>query len=834
MIPDNICVLPWVSIETATSGTVKACCIAKDIVTIDDKNIDLNHSGQTLEAAFNSDYMKNLRRQFINGEKPETCQRCWDEEAAGRTSKRMHSTMRLREILKTADINFEKDDGKLIFLDLKLGNICNLKCRICGSFSSSKWAQEEIEIQKKWPGDKTNTTPQEHLQNGQWPRKNKEFWENMNELLPYIRYFEFTGGEPFLIQEHFDLLKQAVDRGYAHNIEIHYNTNGTTFPKEGVELWPHFKLVEIAFSIDDVAERFEYQRFGANWTEVNDNIAKFQELKRNNVNIVLQHCLTVNVFNIFYLKELFQWMQKQSFDSTYFNVLHVAEHFCIKMLPEAAKKAIEATYADNTLYKEEVDNLIRFMNQSQGTNGQELLKVVKDSDKHRKQRLEDHHDQLARYLISERPQNLCLAPWTHTYISPQGERRMCCASREPAQNFKQYIDTGKGTGEFNPLSLKSWWNGEHMKSVRRRMMAGETLSECEVCNDKLLNTDVYRGYFAHLFKDLYNDVWTKTDTDGSTTMDPVSWDYRYSNVCNFKCRMCGDMLSSSWESEVINNEMINLRDPKNNWIKPENRQLIKEFTSNTVVPEFMDAVEAQTIREIYWVGGEPLLYPQHWQAMDRIVELNYADKVRVRYNTNLSQISYKGKNLYELLGRFNNWEICASLDGTGSVGEYIRTGLVYDDWLANFKMGVATQKHHRQMRIDFTLTLPGMEELGNVVRLANDLRVNLLSKLIFSFSSDILLSPLALPRDILIPWIEKIQEDIRPHITARTQSAWDMMEQLKTRQTFDEEWPQNFKQAAVRGKNHLLKLERIRPDTKITMDDILATYKPAQDWWRAI
>ena len=79
----------------------------------------------------------------------------------------------------------------------------------------------------------------------------------------------------------------------------------------------------------------------------------------------------------------------------------------------------------------------------------------------------------------ERPETLCMAPWTHTYLSPQTERRMCCASREPAQSFKQYIDTEAGTGEYRPMSLEEWWNGEHMRSVRVRMMRGETLPECE-------------------------------------------------------------------------------------------------------------------------------------------------------------------------------------------------------------------------------------------------------------------------------------------------------------------------------------------------------------------
>ena len=827
MIPNNICVLPWVSLETTPLGTVKPCCLSYDELP------GVTLSNNTLEEAFKSDFMTDLRQQFLRGEKPEGCRRCWNEEAAGRVSKRMNSELRLKKIIKNENIDFN-DDGKLIFLDLKLGNICNLKCRICGSFSSSKWAQEEIDIQNTFPKEGRNLSlAYEHLQNGQWPRKNKLFWENMKELLPYIRYFEFTGGEPFLIKEHFDLLKQAVDLGYAKNIEIHYNTNGTTFPKEGVELWPNFKLVEIAFSIDDVGDRFEYQRYGAKWKEVIDNIQKFQNLKRNNVNILLQHCLTVNVFNIFYLKDLFAWMAQQNFDSTYFNVLHDAPHFSIRNLPTPAKRELKALYKDNTQFKKEVDDLINFMMMGDSTDGKHLAMIVKQSDKQRKQKLADNHAKLANHIMGL--PLMCMAPWTHTFISPQGERRMCCASREPAQNFKQYIDTDVGTGEFNPLSLKSWWNGEHMRSVRRRMMTGKTLPECEVCNDKLLNTDVYRSYFSHLFKDLYNDVWEKTNEDGYTTMDPVSWDYRYSNICNFKCRMCGDMLSSSWESEALNNDMVNLNQPQNNWLKPNNRQLIKEFVSNTVVPEFMDAVENKSIREIYWVGGEPLLYPQHWQAMERIVELNYADQVRVRYNTNLSQINYKKANLYDLLGKFNNWEICASLDGVGSVGEYIRTGLVYNDWLANFKMGVESQKHSRQMRIDFTLTLPGMEELVHVVRLANDLRVNMLSKLIFSFSNDILLSPLALPKDILIPWIEKIQDDIKPHITARTQSAWDTLEQMKTRQTFEEQYgEEKAATGRINGKGHILKLESIRKDAKINMDEILATYKPAQTWWRSI
>ena len=147
----------------------------------------------------------------------------------------------------------------------------------------------------------------------------------------------------------------------------------------------------------------------------------------------------------------------------------------------------------------------------------------------------------------------CMAPWTHTYLSPQSERRLCCASTEPAQNFQQYIDTDSGTNEYNPITLKQWWNSDHLKSVRKRMLQGEELPECQVCNKKLLHTTVYRDHFNTLFKDLIDQAYQRTNDDGSTDMDCVSFDYRFSNLCNFMCRMCGSNLSSSWETEERKN-----------------------------------------------------------------------------------------------------------------------------------------------------------------------------------------------------------------------------------------------------------------------------------------
>ena len=425
-------------------------------------------------------------------------------------------------------------------------------------------------------------------------------------------------------------------------------------------------------------------------------------------------------------------------------------------------------------------------------------------------------------------ESLCLAPWTHTYLSPQTERRMCCASREPAQNFQQYIDTKAGTGKYVPITLEEHWNSDHMRSVRRRMLAGETLSECEVCNNKLLNTDVYKSYFWRLFKHKLPDIYNSTNSTGATTLQPVSWDYRFSNLCNFKCRMCGDMLSSAWESEQKTHNMVDWNNPKNNWQLPEVREQINQFQDSQIEAEFSQAVEEHRIEEVYWVGGEPLMYEQHWRYMKRIIELNDGGQLYARYNTNLSRVDFRGCNLYrDILSHVRDWQICASLDGTSATGEYIRTGLDYQQFCKNFEQGLAFQKNSRQMRLDFTLTLPGMFEVDNIQQLSLRYNVELLAKVVFAFTSDIVMSPLALPRPLLNAWIEELAHN------CTSNAMRDVLLQLKYRPTFEEQWPDTYRAGLAKGKARMLQLENIR-SAPTSMSKILSSRPEILKWWNEI
>ena len=393
-LPSTICMLPWISIETSPIGTIRPCCLADEEITHPD-GTKYNLKEYTLEQAYNSPYMSNLRQQFLNGEQPETCRRCWDEEAAGRTSKRMNSRVRLKEYYDSIDWQ-NLNPNQLWFIDLKLGNICNLKCRICGSWSSSKWAKEEMDY---IGGNRKEHLAYKFLTDGAWPRESPAFWDNLKSLLPNIKYFEFTGGEPFLIEQHFELLRFAASTGDSQHIEVHYNTNGTVFPEDAEQLWKQFKHVEVAFSIDNIGRRFEYERYGADWNEVESNIVKFNNMR--SAQISTQICMTINIQNVYYLPELCAWVNTQTFNHTYFNMLHDPNHMCIsRMTPEAQKLVVDrlTTAEFSPAHRIEIDRIIKFIENGPGGDGEYFRQRMQTTDQYREQSFLDTHSEIAKAM----------------------------------------------------------------------------------------------------------------------------------------------------------------------------------------------------------------------------------------------------------------------------------------------------------------------------------------------------------------------------------------------------------------------------------------------------
>ena len=422
----------------------------------------------------------------------------------------------------------------------------------------------------------------------------------------------------------------------------------------------------------------------------------------------------------------------------------------------------------------------------------------------------------------------CMAPWVHTYISPQMERRLCCASLEKATNFKQYIDSsGPNTKQLELLDLKTHWNSDYMKNVRLKLLEGKEIPQCETCNHKLLNAQVYRQHFNRMYKSQMDEAFEKTDDTGHTTMEVSSFDYRFSNLCSFSCRMCGDMLSSSWEAE---NKKAGKVEP---WAQKDVKEQLQKFHDQTVVKEFMNAVENKTIKEFYWCGGEPLMWKIHWTAMQRVVELGYADSVFARYNSNMARINFYGLNLFDdILTKFHDWQINASIDGTGEIGEYIRTGLKYDEWYSNMQYAKKFVRHPRQLQLDLTVTLPGLFDLENMYKLHKELKVPLLCKKVFSFSPNNLWTPLCLPKDILHEILDDVIEKTTEKKNFLNLAFFEGLQDIKNHKTLEEKYDsKTHKEGLRKGKQRIEYLDKIRgTDIK----KILSKNKKVLEWWNDI
>jgi organic radical activating enzyme len=433
---------------------------------------------------------------------------------------------------------------------------------------------------------------------------------------------------------------------------------------------------------------------------------------------------------------------------------------------------------------------------------------------------------------SEGNKTFCMAPWTHTYLSPQSERRLCCASREKASWTNQYIDSEKAdkNSEYTPISLDEHWNSPYMMDIRKSLLAGEEISQCQVCNHKLLNIYTYRDYFTkNLFVNKIDEVFEKTNDDGYTEIKPISFDYRISNLCNFKCRMCGDQLSSSWEAE---NRMLGYYDNgAEAWATKEYKPIIEKFQKEVAEKELWDAVKEGKIEEIYWVGGEPLMFEIHWDVMKYLVQSGHSKNVTVRYNTNLSRTSFKGINLYDLLPHFKNVNVSASIDGTDKIVEYVRHGIKWERWLDNFKKGLFLNDLYGDdgMVLDVTITSPGLFSMKNLFDLALELNVKSYIKKTFAFDSSIIMSPSMIPRNILNQIIDDNINYMKSKVTPKTKIYIESLEDLKITNTFEEIYD-NSLDGITAGKKRMILIDRLRNNEGV-LDNIFSKNTDLINWW---
>jgi organic radical activating enzyme len=316
-------------------------------------------------------------------------------------------------------------------------------------------------------------------------------------------------------------------------------------------------------------------------------------------------------------------------------------------------------------------------------------------------------------------------------------------------------------------------------------------------------------------------------------MKPISFDYRISNLCNFKCRMCGDQLSSQWEAE---NRIRNwYKDGNDAWAQKENKSIISTFQKEVAEKELWDAIYDKRIEEIYWVGGEPLMWDIHWDVMKYLVETGQSKDVVVRYNTNLSRTKFKNHNLYEYLPYFKNVNLAASIDGTGEIVEYVRSGINWKSWLENFKEGLFLKEQYNDdaLVLDLTITTPGLFSIKSLFELALELDVKTYIKVTFSFESSAIMSPLCMPKQILHSIIDSILEFIEPKLTHKTYIYKEALLDLKNKATFEETYP-DYRQGIKEGKQKLEAIDLFRGDEGKFENILKENSLQAYEWWRSI
>ncbi len=369
---NKFCVLPWNSINLRNNGDMRVCCNAnsytenRGILRHDDKT-PYNAGKDNWEDARNSKLLKEIRVSMMNDEWHHECERCRQEELSGSKSRRIYE-MENYDLSAVKAFKHTKEDGTIDtntlpikYLDLRYGNFCNLKCRMCGPTDSHMWYPDQVKLGGPEYIDTHEKIELVQNDNGKWYTdqydwfKNAEhYWNQLEENFSSVEKLYIVGGEPLIIDEHYETLQWIIDKGFAENIEIEYNTNLTNIPDRVLKYWEHFAEVRIGASVDGYGKVFEYQRPPAKWDKVYSNMLKLND--NCYINLRLWTAFTITVYNVYHLPEFMKWKLEESkldhFNPPYRRAI-LTEHFChgpkhlnIKVLPDYIKDELKDIYED--------------------------------------------------------------------------------------------------------------------------------------------------------------------------------------------------------------------------------------------------------------------------------------------------------------------------------------------------------------------------------------------------------------------------------------------------------------------------------------------------------
>ena len=396
---NTFCPLPWIHMATRPNGDVRLCCTAnasgadvidtKDVGLVKQDGVVMNLRDYTIEQVWNSEQMRQTRLQMLAGEKPASCLKCYQEEHNGIVSKRQWETVVWKERIDIEEVVAKTAaDGHLPvdipYFDLRLGNMCQLKCVMCSPHDSSAWIKEwkiqypkykTIELQKdqQWDIDFDYT----------WYQKGV-FLQSMRAQAHNIKELYFAGGEPLLIPEHYKILEFMIETGAASLCVVRYNSNGLELPEKLFELWNHFKQVKFNFSVDAVGARNDYIRYPSKWDNVVTNLKRLDDTPNN---IVVNIACAVQLLNVMYVPELVQWKNSMNFKKINLppygagligtHLVYLPSYLNVRVLPKHVKDKVSANidyfchrqtrnqeFVNNPYGLKRWQGLVQYMNQA--------------------------------------------------------------------------------------------------------------------------------------------------------------------------------------------------------------------------------------------------------------------------------------------------------------------------------------------------------------------------------------------------------------------------------------------------------------------------------------
>ena len=353
------CVNIDAGLRIQTDGSFSPCCVARHFAYKDENGNTLTAKDNSFEEAFMSPTLAKLRNDFEKGIRNPLCGDCWQEEDLGRASKR------IRDNEKTRLDNIVPNTPHL--LEVNLGNICNLACRMCGIGATINWKKEYNLVQEP---EFRKTKKELNILGKQFNNSftdESRIWDEIKSNMKYARHIDMYGGEPMMIKKQWDILRYCVEQGYAKDQMVSYNTNGTLHKPEYIDILKHFKRVTISFSIDGIEDHFEYIRYPAKWPETEKIMETWLDNTKHLPNFEIDMCFSYQITNVLGYVKCAEWAKDRGI-RIYTNGVYAPGYYNCTNIRESLKddviKEMRATPTRYPEIKEELEYIVKHIKQS--------------------------------------------------------------------------------------------------------------------------------------------------------------------------------------------------------------------------------------------------------------------------------------------------------------------------------------------------------------------------------------------------------------------------------------------------------------------------------------